>query len=529
MEGLLGRTLSVLWLALISVRLGSAAVNRPRRRGQQPSFTARVWLRVCGERRYPGRLVVDATRVLWIPRLSEAAVDLTGSAVFCRRPDPRSSLFDEDELGLDVPSVGVVWLTVGSRASSELREVLRTHRRLGRSAAADPRAPSDRWRSLRRWWPRVLLVLAGGWFVGFGVLALTGASVDARVLSGSDGWGFCTVGWVTPGGVAARTEIACADPPDDPVRIRALGAPFEGVGGRPDAVWLAWVEPVVLLGLPGAFVVARDRRFARRLAPLLVPRARREGVPLPPLTPTTVMPGSLDVTAADYLARLVPYVRHGRCVEWVDTRRPGGAGAPVGHRDLLRALRGPLLLGLVALAVAVPQTWGYLWRVGRVLTGSAPDQSGFVERMIFGGPAAIGAAVWLVVRCWRVWRARRAVGVVDGAPTTQALGLLTADDQAEPVLLLVDPAGPPTVYLMRLHTPLPAALMQVEGPLALSLHGVVAPGEPVVPELATAPGTFLAPATSLSEPSPRRVCGLVDGAGGFELAPIRQVWPAQSE
>lgn len=301
---------------------------------------------------------------------------------------------------------------------------------------------------------------------------------------------------------------------------------------------------------PGAVVAARYPADARS-APVTVAQ----------LTPSEHLP------VRDHLAALAPHARRQVPDDgWEDPRRPDGATAPARSIPPWRQFIGPavalLILGglttpsaycwlvmhagdtLTATATAgrrfdddhvplLPDTLTVTFRDARG-TGHAADVAGLgtlppgptivisyavddpgQARLVGAhdgltrgaGATAIGL---LLIAGWVAWRAlgvrqdRRALAQAAAGPPHPVLGLLTADPEGDPTLILCHPSMvPPQLYAIAIRPPLPhgtAAAFASSSPQRLRIRGQLAEGEQVMvdlPDLQTGTTTRTATVTLL--------------------------------
>jgi hypothetical protein len=296
---------------------------------------------------------------------------------------------------------------------------------------------------------------------------------------------------------------------------------------------------------------------------------------LPQLTEQDVV-AAADETAVAYLARLAPHAARQVRDDWVDADSPDGASLRLRPLDVGKALVGPVFtLAMVALlTMPAPYRWVVLQTqptavaeatsTGEVVVdgmGPVPEEVqvrfrdiGGVERTadvatlsplpegvqrtvvyavdspgwaridgdgdgssrgallaLVGGLIGFG---WAGYRVVGLARTQRLLHGTAGAPPRRALGLLTGDPAADPVLLVCDPVVLPVQLLaVPLLQPLPAAVVAAAAPLRLQVHGALRDGEPLVSDLtdiADAAQARLLPAGPVFAPEGEELLWLLD-------------------
>ncbi|WP_035858090.1 hypothetical protein [Cryptosporangium arvum] len=190
--------------------------------------------------------------------------------------------------------------------------------------------------------------------------------------------------------------------------------------------------PLGIAGLAGLAFDHGDRRTPHRTLP--VP-AR----PLEPELPPLIEPRFDDL--APYAAREArPYV-------WLDPRRPDGIRLRPGRPEVLDRLGAPAAVMILVVSVLRPTS---VTSVAAMLTLGA----------------ALLLGVWALQRVVTLFPAHRTLRALADQPGEAVSGLVTADPDGAPVLLL---SGRDRCRVP-LRCPLPAAALDFTGPLRLRSH-----------------------------------------------------------
>jgi hypothetical protein len=577
-------------VAVLTVVVTAVRMHRAHRRRAEVetggTATCRAVLSMHDGRFRVGVLLLSGARVVWQSRRGDRPVELTGGRVLAvGAASQRHGRPDDVLLRLMLPGRVPGRLILQEDDAATLVELL---------PRTDPPLPGAELPVLpvlpvrgRRPWAIACLVLAALWTLVWVVVVLDGDTVRATI-TGGDGDGTCAVVFSGPDGRHHRSEVDCSDQPaGSEVTVWALGWP--ATGEAEDPAWTVGGVSVVgtLIATPGAVSLLRrrHRRLRRELRPedgsIPEPVPPRVDIPLqdaPPLSIDDLRPLPHE-TPAETLLRLAPRaVRQIPVDGWEHPGLPAGDGPPQVFTQLLRAVRVPVavLVVVVALSWLFAGSWYVLMgrptstaagvSTGEVTTESywpLPDRvtvrfatSGggthdadvatleslpegrqvTVEYAVgdpgaarlvgpadgLGRSAALTAGAVALVLLFIAYRVRSALAGVRAAraaaelPPNPAVGLLTADGDGRPLLVVCSPVGGPLeLYTVPLETPLPhgtAALFVAHRPLELRVRGHLAEGVTVIPAVGAA---VLWPAGPASLPDREELVVLLDSVGAL--------------
>ena len=577
MTHFLVQTAAVVVLSVVVALVRSRRADRRRATVQAgDAATCRARLGVGTAPLTAGRLSLSPWQVVWTARSGDERADLAGAVVLSVAAAEGAGVEAAEDvvLRLGLPDGKTVRVQLYRDDAATLQRVLS---RLDAAPAAAAWSPPPRVHR-RPWWAVCCVTVAGLWVLSWAWLVVTGHTATATVTGGDGEGLCDVSWEEAGGTRATGEVDCADEPAGSHRTVWVLGWPVTGEPMDPGWTTGGVLVVGGLVAAPGALrlVQLRLRRRPRTVPPAAAAPLPREHQLLPDLDPTDLLPVAGQEPAA-HLARLAPYARRQVPDDgWEKPGRPDGVRGPLRPVRLALGLRGPAVL--VAVVLASTSWWSYRWLVlettptdaavatstGEVSLdgpGPLPDDVGVRYRGAagpvhqadvattralpegtqvrveyatghpgevrlagagdgLGRGAALGGAGITVGLLWAGWRVRSTMRFVRSVHTAHrqlprpALGLLTADGDGHPVVLLRDPlVSPPAWFAVPVEVPLPHGTASAfAAGAAVSVHGRLTDGGVVVvrpaadtPELLPA-----APAVALGL---ERVAELLDSAG----------------